>query len=375
MMVVIMEAGTCFANIALRRHMRLIAGLVAVTASAGCYTRHLHTQLSGTDNLSVSAACTPAPAYQYEKSEVQFTNHLAGKGATAAYELRMLEIPSVGDNGQTGNLVTARYFRSIKPGPRPLVIVLPIWGTYTYPPRKTSSSIQRLSDGAVHVLHVQGDDYVADWSALVAAENEAEFLGLWRQATERLRVHIIDVRRLIDWAEHQPEIDSGRVALVGFSISAIVAGTIATQEPRFAATVTVMGGSHLHSVLAYCDGRRATSIQVKAHQSFGWGHERLEAELESVMSVLDSANYPNRVDPRSVLIIDAERDKCVPEASREDLWLTLGKPERITLAYDHAPAFYAMTPFGNNWLRQRIWDFLESRLLRQPLTRPGVSNQ
>ena len=81
------------------------------------------------------------------------------------------------------------------------------------------------------------------------------------------------------------------------------------------------------------------------------------------MSVVDPANYPDRVDPNRVLIIEANRDKCVPEKSREDLWLALGKPERISMNYDHAPAFYSMTPLGLSWMRRRIWEFLEPRLL------------
>jgi dienelactone hydrolase len=293
---------------------------------------------------------------------VPFTNHVAGTGVSSQYELRLLEIPSIGDNGQQNNLITAKYYRSTLSGRHPLVIVLPIWGSYTYPPRKFSSMIQHRSSGAVHVLHVQGDTNLADWSGLVAAADESEFLELWRKAAEHQRVTIVDVRRLIDWAEKRSEIDTERIGLIGCSLGAVVAGTIATQEPRLAATVTVMGGSHLHSVLAYCDGKRTTSVQEKA-ESFGWSREKFEARLEPIMSVIDAANYPDRVDPRTVLIIEANRDKCVPEKAREDFWLALGKPERISMNYDHEPAFYSMTPIGLSWMRRRIWEFLEPRLL------------
>jgi len=303
-----------------------------------------------------------APPFSYKKTDVPFTNHVEGAGATSMYELRLLEIPSVGANGQHNNLVTARYYRSTLPGKRPLVIVLPIWGSYTYPPRKFSSMIQRRSSGAVHVLHVQGDTHLADWPGLVAAADESEFLALWREAAEHQRVTIVDVRRLIDWAEQRPEIDTERIGLIGCSLGAVVAGTIATQEPRLAATVTVMGGSHLHSVLANCDGKRTTRVQEKA-ETFGWSREEFEAQLEPIMSIVNPANYPNRVDPKTVLIVEANRDKCVPEEAREDFWLALGKPERISMNYDHAPAFYSMTPLGLSWMRRRIWKFLEPRLL------------
>lgn len=344
--------------------MRVVAVvLVALLVTAGCYTSHVRTPYTDAGDVQGSRSFKTAPAFTYEKVNVPFTNHAVDNGVSSQYELRLLEIPSIGDNNQKDNLVTAKYYRSTQPGPHPLVIVLPIWGSYTYPPRKFTSSIQRRSNGAVHVLHVQGDTHLADWPGIIAATDESEFLALWREAVDRQRVTIVDTRRLIDWAEQRPEIDADRVALIGCSLGAIIAGTIATQEPRLAATVTVMGGSHPQSVIANCDGKRATAVQATAAEILGWDREELAARLEPIMSVVDPANYPNRVDPRRVLIIEANRDKCVPEKSREDLWLALGKPERISMNYDHAPAFYSMTPLGLSWMRRRIWEFLEPRLL------------
>ena len=347
------------------RPQTLIAGLAIMLAITGCYTSHVRTSYNDAGDLLDRGQFEPAPAFAYEKTNVPFANHVKGAGATSMYELRMLEIPSIGENSQKDNLITAKYYQSTLPGSHPLIIVLPIWGTYTYPPRKFTSSFQRRSNGALHVLRVLGDNFLANWSAIIAATDESEFLELWQEAVDRQRVTIVDVRRLIDWAEQRPEIDADRVALIGFSLGAFVAGTIATQEPRLAATVTVMGGSHLHSVIATCDGKRATRVQTTAAENFDWDQEELAAKLAPIINVVDTANYPNRVDPKGILIIEANRDKCIPEKSREDLWLALGKPERISINYDHAPAFYSMTPLGFNWMRRRIWEFLEARLLDQ----------
>lgn len=345
--------------------------LAALFLSAGCYTSHVRTPHIDAGEVQERLSFEAAPAFAYEKADVPFINHVRGAGATSAYELRLIEIPSVGENNQKDNLVTAKYYRSTLPGSHPLVIVLPIWGSFTYPPRKFSSSIQRRSDGAVHVLHVQGDTHLADWPGIIAATDKTEFLELWHEAVERQRVTIIDTRRLIDWAEQQPEINGDRVALIGCSLGAFMAGTIATQESRLAAVVTVMGGSHLNSVIATCDGKRATRVRATAAETFGWDRDELAARLEPIMSIVDPAKYPNRVDPERVLIIDANRDKCVPEESRRDLWLALGKPERISMNYDHAPAFYSMTPLGLGWMCRRIWEFLEPRLLESSRSLPS----
>ncbi len=231
--------------------VRFAAAVTAVLlTTTGCYTSHVRTPASTAEDAQYTRSFEPAPDFQYHQTEVPFSNHTEGRGASSRYELRLLEIPSIGENAQDGNLITARYFKSTVPGTHPLVIVLPIWGTYTYPPRKISSTIQRLSEGDVHVLSVQGENYLVDWPGIVAAKNESEFLELWREALEHQRVTMIDVRRLIDWAAQRPEIDADRVGLVGFSLGAMVAGNIVTQEPRLAATVLVMGGAHTHEIIS-----------------------------------------------------------------------------------------------------------------------------
>ena len=48
------------------------------------------------------------------------------------FEVSDFSMPSAGDNGQPGNRVEARYFRSTKLGQKGLVIVLPIWGYPQY---------------------------------------------------------------------------------------------------------------------------------------------------------------------------------------------------------------------------------------------------
>ena len=133
----------------------VVAALAALFGITGCYTSHVRTPSADAADIQRYRSFDAAPAFTYEKSDVPFTNHVEGVGARSMYELRMLEIPSIGENSQKDNLVTAKYYRSTLPGSHPLVIVLPIWGSFTYPPRKFASSFQRRSNGAVHVLHVQ----------------------------------------------------------------------------------------------------------------------------------------------------------------------------------------------------------------------------
>jgi hypothetical protein len=340
--------------------------LTVLLVVTGCYTSHVRTQYIDVGVPQLTHAGETSSPFTYQKGVVPFTNHVQGTGANTLYEHRFLEIPSVGDNNQPGGLVTASYYRSRVAGAHPLVIVLPIWGTYTYPPRKMSRFVQNHSDGRAHVLHVHGERYFLDWDRLATAPDEASFLDVFRNAIEHQRVTMIDVSRLIDWAEQRPEIDGERVALIGFSIAASVAGSILTQEPRFAAAALVMGGAEQHKIMAYCAGYRLNAVRARVARDFGWSAEDLEVRFEPIMHEVDAANYRGLIDPRNVLIVDADRDDCMAEDCRESMWEALGRPERITMNYDHKRAFYSFTPLGFNWLRYRVWEFLEERLLEPP---------
>jgi hypothetical protein len=336
--------------------------LVGIFLATGCYTSHVRTPYVEAGDVLAAQSLETGSAFAYDKGFVPYTNHVRGTGANSLYEHRLLEIPSVGDNNQPGNLVTASYYRSLVRGSHPLVIVLPIWGTYTYPSRKMSSFIQKHSDGRVHVLHVHGENYFLDWDRLAVSPDEASFLDVFRDAIEYQRVTMIDARRLVDWAEQRPEIDGDRVALIGFSFGAAVAGSILTQEPRFAAAALVMGGAEQHKIVAYCAGEQLTAVRDGVARDFGWSADDLGRLLEPIMRDVDAATYPGQVNPQNVLIVEATRDDCMAKDCRESLWEALGRPERISMNYDHKRAFYSITPLGFNWLRYRIWEFLEPRL-------------
>ena len=163
--------------------------------------------------------------------------------------------------------------------------------------------------------------------------------------------------------QQQGEIDGDHVALVGFSYGAAVGASILTQEPRFAAAVLTMGGAQQNKIAAYCSGQRLDAVRQKVGNDFGWSPQDIEVLLEPITRGVDAASYPGRVDPSKVLIIEASRDDCMVKPCRQNLWESLGRPERLTMNYDHKRAFYSITPLGFNWLRYRVWEFLEPRLL------------
>jgi dienelactone hydrolase len=340
---------------------------LALAAAAGCTSHTLRPANTTADRLRIAQHGSTADAvYRYTPVEVPFDNHLIGRGRTPDYTERELTIPSVGDNGQDGGIVRARYFRSELEGRKPLVIVLPIYARFTYPSRRMATFLQKRSRGAVHVLDVEGRRFLIDWPALIETDRPDRFLDIFRRGIEREQNVVVDIRRIIDWAEQRPEIDGSRVALIGFSRGAIVAGIVATQEPRLAATVLMMGGARPHEIIARCDGKRTSKVRRNAERSFGWDADELEQRLAELFEPVDAASYPGRVDPDSVLIFEATRDECIPESARTALWEAMGRPTTYEMHYRHRMAFAAITPLGGSWLCHRTWDFLRERFdLRQ----------
>jgi dienelactone hydrolase len=299
--------------------------------------------------------------FSYSPEPVTVDNHdMAGRGL---YDLRRLTYPSVGRNGQINNQVKVHYHQSIVPGSWPALIVLPIWGIHTYPSRKITRVIKNESRGKMHVLDVQGDDFLLDWDQLHSAPDEESFRAAWQETIERERTMVIDIRRLVDWTETRPEID--HIGLIGFSHSAMLTAIIAAHEPRIAATVLLFGGAHPHEVIAQCDGSRTVGLQIKVEQELGWTKDQFEQWLEPILRVMDPAQYPGRVDPATVLLFEAERDPCISESAQKALREAMGHPERYSIDATHRKAFYTMTPLYLNWLRFRVWEFLEQKLLRQ----------
>lgn len=277
------------------------------------------------------------------------------------YNVSRMEFFSFGDNGQPDNLVTADYHKSNRAGRQPLVVVLPIWGTYTFPSTRMVTTLRKKSRGRMNILRIHGEQSLYNWSQMQTASTPNEFTSEVAAGTERIRNTVIDLRRIIDWAEKQTEIDHDRVALIGFSMGAVVSSIAVANEPRFSKSVMVMGGGNPSEIFAHCDGKLGDTRQVVSER-FGWDNGQYRDAVAGVLDFGNVANYAGRVDPRGVLLIEAGKDDCMPASSRLALWQALGQPARITLNYGHKMSFLAMTTFGLNLLPRQVYRFLRANL-------------
>ena len=167
--------------------------------------------------------------------------------------------------------------------------------------------------GTINVLQIDGERPLLDWDAVGDTRTEAEFFELLDQMIGRFVSTVIDIRRVVDWAQTQPDVDPQRIALIGFSMGALVASVAMANEPRLAAGVLVMGGADPHEILAAC-GHEIGRGREHVLEHLDWSLDKYRNELAKALARINPARFAGMVDPRRVLIIEAAADTCMPPA-------------------------------------------------------------
>jgi dienelactone hydrolase len=257
--------------------------------------------------------------------------------------------------------LSARYSQGKGSGAKPLVIVLPVWGVSSYPSNTIAEGLRAHTQGDVNVLLVDGEHLLFDWDAMAAAADEAAFQAELARMVAHFADTVIDIRRLVDWAQGRPEVDPARIAQIGFSMRANVGSVVLANEPRIGYGVLVVGGADLHEVLAVCNGRIRRTREALLER-FDWTLADFKAQLEGPLEAVNPVRFAGRVDPSRLLVIDAAEDNCMPEASRERFWQALGRPERISYQYSHRVTFLALTFLGGHDMQHRVYEFLDRTL-------------
>lgn len=146
------------------------------------------------------------------------------------------------------------------------------------------------------------------------AQGELDLMALLGQPYTGLRFVVqntVDLRRAVDLVETRPDLDAGRIAYVGFSMSAILGVQFVALEPRVRAACLALGGAGLFHYFA---------SRVEA----GVRHD-----LELVADLIDPLHFAGSIAPRPVLQVNSETDEVVPAALGHMLHAAMGEPKRM----------------------------------------------
>ncbi|HEU4617296.1 MAG TPA: hypothetical protein VFV10_04610 [Gammaproteobacteria bacterium] len=337
---------------------RLLAPALLLPLVSGCIA-HLNRESTPAPGYEFVPPTTANPTFTYEaRGGIELSEPV---GHTRFHEILNLSFPSSGHTGAPDNKVHAIYYKSLLPGPKKLVIVLPIWGTSEYPPSRITRGYARHSHGEADLIWILGDTPLFPWTGLSSTTSEAEFVRMAKDSAERYRTAVVDLRRLLDWAETQPNIDASRIGMVGFSMSALVTATLLGNDSRISAAVLMMGAANFANIFSHCDNR-AGEVRRHVLTEYGWSLERYHDFFEGLFGPADPVLYEGHYNPERILMIDAMFDDCMSRSSRDALWEATGHPERVTLMSRHRSGFYSLTPLGLNFIRRRIYRFLDDTL-------------
>lgn len=205
-------------------------------------------------------------------------------------------------------------------------------------------------------------------------QGERKVEGLWNSAVafrQRPWKTINDTRRLIDYLQTYPEIDPERIYLIGASYGAITGSTATAFDKRIRASVLVVGGADIKTML------NAPLIKNAVNNSLlHWLGKQIVAFM---MKPADPKRYAAGTAGRPVLMLNGSEDTLVIPDAGKALYAALGEPKEIRwYPCDHpglrdsdAPIVVQILDDGLNWLLEQDRPFRQDSLAAQPAETPA----
>ncbi|MCS7308862.1 MAG: alpha/beta hydrolase family protein [Armatimonadota bacterium] len=193
-----------------------------------------------------------------------------------------------------------------------------------------------------------------------------------KQMRDTMRQAALDTMRLIDWLQSQPQVEHGKIGIVGISLGAIVSALVLGVETRLQAGVLILGGANLAHIL----WRSPLTMNIRAElRSKGVSYERLRQEMASV----EPLNYLHGQHGEKVLMVNGRYDLVIPREDAAALRRALGEGPILWLNTGHygpalvRPALFRLVErFLNTTLRDGAEPFSLPRTLNEPTIRIGL---
>lgn len=215
---------------------------------------------------------------------------------------------------EANNTVHCEYYRPLREGPRPGVIVLHILGGDFALSRLFCNSLAQHGVGAIFLkMPYYGPRRDPKSPArMVSADPRATVEGLTQA--------VLDIRRGTAWLASRPEIDGEQLGLFGISLGGITGGLAAASEPRLKNVCLVLAGGDVARI-----GWESPELRgVKEKWLAGGGSREQFIEL---LREVDPVTYAAAARGKHILMLNATNDEVIPKACTEALWRALGQPE------------------------------------------------
>lgn len=241
-------------------------------------------------------------------------------------EISLVTFPSpVTTPHENNNTVHCEYFRPLKTGKRPAVIVLHILGGDFDLARLFARHLAHNGTAALFLkMPYYGPRRQTDAPARMISQDPRETVAGMTQA-------VLDIRCAAAWLASQDEIDPERLGIFGISLGGITSALAATAEPRITNVCLMLAGGDVGQV-AWAS-RELAPLRRRWEQGGG-----TKESFFAVLNQVDPVTYAANLRGRRVLMLNATRDEVIPKACTESLWRAIGEPKIVWLDGGHYSA-------------------------------------
>ena len=258
----------------------------------------------------------------------------------AHFVVRQMSLPSTTDSSEA---IDFEYYDVDGDQRTPVVLLLPVFNEQLAIPRFFARYFGN-----------QG------WAAVVAVRGRDPLDTLVAPA-ETVQGNLQDYRRILDWIEHEPELDASRIGLFGVSLGAMDAVMLTALDDRVNSLVIAMAGGDLSYLLANTHYRRVVRTIDEMAANLGTSRAALGAKLDAEIK-LDPLALAPYVDAERVFMVITRTDAIIPFEAQQQLRTGLGSPETLYLVTGHRTSVLFFPK-----VRSAAFEFFSRQFTEQPI--------
>ena len=321
-------------------HQRFVSSvvicLIPALISAGCAHYRLEkVRFPASDTSSAGYYQTPRLSGSVKRHVIKRSRHFSvQKVVLPAGPLAIDRAP-----------VGLEFYLPGSDGPVPLILISPILG-----------GKYRIERSLAEYLAKHG------FAALIVHRKSLRLLpdeGV-QQLEDYLRASVIRLRRALDWAQTQKEIDKEKIGTLGISLGGILNVVLAGVDKRVKAHVIAMAGGNLADVVCYTHEKAVKRYRNQFMKRQGLTLDELREQLRATI-VTDPMSHAHEVGTDNALLFIAWFDMIIGRKYSRKLAKALGNPETYYFPLGHYSSLLTI-PF----VRVRALRFFEKKFKTIP---------